>query len=148
MSARLLELLDDLDLVAADIGLISQIDVLDTAIIEDEVKDVVVVNLAGLVSGTVAGPIQIGFNEARPFLIGKLNIVEGLQLNVSTAEQKSAIGRRKSRPPCAASGERREGVARPEFPARSVGALMGELWRFFVPGFGRGDSCRHSFRGC
>src|SRR5690606_3946561 len=69
-------------------------------------------------------------------------------LNVSTAEQKSAIGRRKSRPPCAASGERREGVARPEFPARSVGALMGELWRFFVPGFGRGDSCRHSFRGC
>src|SRR5690606_21765480 len=64
------------------------------------------------------------------------NDVTNLQLlcdALSTAEQKSAIGRRKSRPPCAASGERREGVARPEFPARSVGALMGELWRFFVP---------------
>lgn len=67
---------------------------------------------------------------------------------VSTAEQNQAIGRRKSRPLGGAFGERREGVARPEFPARSVGALMGELWRFFVPGFGRGDSCRHSFRGC
>ena len=67
---------------------------------------------------------------------------------VSTAEQKSAIRRRKSRPLGAASGERREGVARPEFPASSVGDLTGERWRFFVPGFGQGDSCRHSSRGC
>lgn len=36
---------------------------------------------------------------------------------VSTAEQKSATGRRKTRPLKAASGERREGVARPEFSA-------------------------------
>lgn len=48
----------------------------------------------------------------------------------------------------AASGERREGVARPEFSARSVGDLIGEGWRFFVPGFARGDSCRRSSRGC
>ena len=39
---------------------------------------------------------------------------------VSTAEQNQANGRRKSRPLGAASGERREGVARPEFPACSV----------------------------
>ncbi|MFQ8434113.1 nuclear transport factor 2 family protein, partial [Amaricoccus sp. W119] len=36
---------------------------------------------------------------------------------VSTAEQNQAVGRRKSRPLGAASGERREGVARLEFPA-------------------------------
>ena len=48
----------------------------------------------------------------------------------------------------AASGERREGVARPEFSARSSGDLIGEGWRFFVPGFARGDSCRRSSRGC
>ncbi|MBX9451853.1 MAG: DUF4910 domain-containing protein [Mesorhizobium sp.] len=40
--------------------------------------------------------------------------------SVSTAEQNQATGRRKSRPLGAASGERREGVARPEFPACSV----------------------------
>ncbi|MFQ8433623.1 FAD-binding oxidoreductase, partial [Amaricoccus sp. W119] len=37
--------------------------------------------------------------------------------HVSTAEQNQAVGRRKSRPLGAASGERREGVARLEFPA-------------------------------
>lgn len=67
---------------------------------------------------------------------------------VSTAEQNQTIGRRKSRPPGAASGERREGVARPEFPTRSVGALMGEGWRLSGPGFGPTDSCHHSSRGC
>ena len=81
--ARLLELLDDLNFVAADIGLIDQIDVLDTAIIEDEVKDVVIMYFAGLVCGTVAGPIQIGLNEALPFLICELNVIEGLQLNAN-----------------------------------------------------------------
>ncbi|CAH1657212.1 hypothetical protein CHELA40_60004 [Chelatococcus asaccharovorans] len=43
------------------------------------------------------------------------------QRAVSTAEQNQATGRRKSRPLSGASGERREGVARPEFPACSVG---------------------------
>lgn len=40
-----------------------------SAIIDDEVKDVVVVDHAGLVSDTVAVPIQIGLNEAHPFRI-------------------------------------------------------------------------------
>jgi hypothetical protein len=67
---------------------------------------------------------------------------------VSTAEQNQAIGRRKSRPLGGAFGERREGVARPEFPECGVGVLMGWCRRLFGPCFARGDSCRHSSRGC
>lgn len=68
--------------------------------------------------------------------------------NVSTAEQNQVIGRRKSRPLGGAFGERREGVARPEFPECGVGVLMGWCRRLFGPCFARGDSCRHSSRGC
>ncbi|ADZ69485.1 FAD-dependent monooxygenase [Polymorphum gilvum] len=67
---------------------------------------------------------------------------------LSTAEQKSSIGRRKSRPPDAARGERREGVARPEFPACGVGDFLRGFSLPFGRGFERDDSCRRSSRGC
>lgn len=51
----LLELLDDLYLVAADVTLIDEIDVLNPAVIEDEIEDVVVMELAGFVRHAVAG---------------------------------------------------------------------------------------------
>ncbi|WP_085997580.1 GntR family transcriptional regulator [Polymorphum gilvum] len=68
--------------------------------------------------------------------------------DLSTAEQKSSIGRRKSRPPDAARGERREGVARPEFPACGVGDFLRGFSLPFGRGFERDDSCRRSSRGC
>jgi hypothetical protein len=75
---------------------------------------------------------------------------------VSTAVQNPAIGRRKSRPLGGASGERREGVTRPEFPACGVGDfcegfVAPRLLRISLPfgrGFGRDDSFRRSSRGC
>lgn len=67
---------------------------------------------------------------------------------VSTAEQNQAVGRRKSRPLGAASGERREGVARLEFPACGVGYFREGFSLPFGRGFGRDDSCRRSSRGC
>ena len=66
---------------------------------------------------------------------------------VSTAEQNQAIGRCKSRPLGAASWERREGVARPEFPACGVGDFCEGFSRPFGRGSGRDDSCRRSSRG-
>src|SRR5690606_28664724 len=68
-------------------------------------------------------------------------------IRLSTAEQNQAIGRRKSRPLGAAGVERREGVARPEFLACSVGVFVGVSLPF-GRGFGRDDSCRRSSRGC
>ena len=71
-----------------------------------------------------------------------------LLANVSTAEQNQAVGRRKSRPLGAASGERREGVARLEFPACGVGYFREGFSLPFGRGFGRDGSFRRSSRGC
>ena len=67
MITCLLELLDDLQLVTCHIALVEQVDVLDTAFVEDEIVDVIVMNLAGLVDDPVARTIEIGGNETRPF---------------------------------------------------------------------------------
>ncbi|HEY9554278.1 hypothetical protein, partial [Allosphingosinicella sp.] len=67
---------------------------------------------------------------------------------VSTAEQNPATRRRKSRPLGGASGERREGVARPEFPACGVGDFGEGFSLPFGRGFGRDGSFRRSSRGC
>ncbi|WP_139789226.1 hypothetical protein [Manganibacter manganicus] len=67
---------------------------------------------------------------------------------LSTAEQNQAIGRRKSRPLRAASGERREGVARPEFPACGVGDFCEGFSQPFGRGFERDGSYRRSSREC
>ncbi|OQM75608.1 hypothetical protein BFN67_17705 [Pseudaminobacter manganicus] len=67
---------------------------------------------------------------------------------MSTAEQNQAIGRRKSRPLRAASGERREGVARPEFPACGVGDFCEGFSQPFGRGFERDGSYRRSSREC
>jgi hypothetical protein len=49
---------------------------------------------------------------------------------------------------CATSGERREGVARPEFRACGVGDFREGFSLPFGRGFGRGGSFRRSSRGC
>src|SRR3546814_17473932 len=62
--------------------------------------------------------------------------------HLSTAEQNPATRRRKSRPLGGASGERREGVARPEFPACGVGDYGGGFSLPFVRGFVRAGGVR------
>ncbi|WP_137114003.1 LysR family transcriptional regulator [Mesorhizobium sp. GR13] len=71
-----------------------------------------------------------------------------LNARLSTAEQNPATRRRKSRPLGGASGERREGVARPEFPACGVGDFGEGFSLPFGRGFGRDGSFRRSSRGC
>ena len=103
-------------------------------------------------SALFAGNALLG---TAPFLILSIAIAawanatgaDNLIARVSTAEQNQAIGRRKSRPLGAAGVERREGVARPEFLACSVGVFVGVSLPF-GRGFGRDDSCRRSSRGC
>ena len=78
----------------------------------------------------------------------QLHIYPNEHLFLSTAEQNQAVGRRKSRPLGAASGERREGVARLEFPACGVGYFREGFSLPFGRGFGRDGSFRRSSRGC
>ena len=69
VGAGLLKLLDHLHLVAGDVLLVQQVDVLNAAIVKHEVVDIVILNLAGLLHDAVAGPVQPGFHKARPLTI-------------------------------------------------------------------------------
>ena len=81
MAACLLELADDLAGVSQHVLFIEQVDVLDMAIVKNEIVDVVIVDLAGLFHDVVARAIQVGFHEARPFGVGELDVVQCLQLD-------------------------------------------------------------------
>ncbi len=83
MCASLLELLDHLHLVAGDVFLVEQVDVLDVPVIENEVVDVVIVDLAGLIDDAFARFVEIGFDESQPFAIRELHVVQGLQLRAN-----------------------------------------------------------------
>jgi len=48
---------------------IKQINVLDSAIVEYEIVDMVVVDLAGFFDDAVAGLVQPGFRESRPLRV-------------------------------------------------------------------------------
>lgn len=50
------------------------------AVIEDEVVDVIIVDLAGLFQDVVARAVEVGLDEALPFGFGELDVVEGLEL--------------------------------------------------------------------
>ena len=69
MRPRLFELFDDLHFVAGNVALVEKVNVLDAAIVEYEIVDVIVMDLAGLVDDPVAWAVQIGDNETRPFRI-------------------------------------------------------------------------------
>ncbi len=81
-------------------------------------------------------------------LLHLYHLAEFKGVDMSTAEQNPATRRRKSRPLGGASGERREGVARPEFPACGVGDFGEGFSLPFGRGFGRDGSFRRSSRGC
>ena len=66
MSAGLLELFDHLHFVAHEILFIDQVDIFQPPIIEREVADIVDMNFAGLIEGTVARIVQILLTEASP----------------------------------------------------------------------------------
>jgi hypothetical protein len=87
LAAALLKLPDDLAGVAQHVLLIEQVDVLDVAVIKDEVVNVVIVDLAGLFQDVFARPIEVGLDETRPFGFGKLDVVEGLELRADVGEQ-------------------------------------------------------------
>ncbi len=103
---------------------------------------------------TVLDEKPLAENDAGERLAGMLRErglnAQSVSINaqVSTAEQNPATRRRKSRPLGGASGERREGVARPEFPACGVGDFGEGFSLPFGRGFGRDGSFRRSSRGC
>src|SRR5690554_5731634 len=86
MAASLLELLDHLQLVAGQVGLVHQVNILDTTIVKHEVVDIVIVDLAGLVDDALAGPVQIGFDKTQPFTVAKLHLVQDLQLHTHVGQ--------------------------------------------------------------
>ena len=74
MAARLLKLLDDLQLVVEHIFLIEQVNILNVATIEDEVVDVVVVDFSSLVRAIFTGRIEVLLDEALPGIFGQSTV--------------------------------------------------------------------------
>ncbi|WP_080920184.1 SDR family NAD(P)-dependent oxidoreductase [Manganibacter manganicus] len=114
----------------------------------DLLDDDAIAEFAGEVTGEVAPAALIsnaGWTRAET--LSSVSTA-ALDMEMSTAEQNQAIGRRKSRPLRAASGERREGVARPEFPACGVGDFCEGFSQPFGRGFERDGSYRRSSREC
>ena len=81
MGACLFKLLNDLQLVIANVRFVHQIDVLDTACIKNKIMDVIIMNFAGLVDQRIAGPVQVFGDKSRPFCICEGCVVEPLQLH-------------------------------------------------------------------
>ncbi|MNE74853.1 hypothetical protein D3C80_1709610 [compost metagenome] len=88
MCAGLLKLFDHLHFVAGNVLFVEQVDVLDMSVVKDEIVDVVVVNFARFISDTVAGSVQIGFQEPHPLTILKAYIVQGLQLLTGICQER------------------------------------------------------------
>ena len=60
--------------------------------VKDEVVHVVIVNLAGFFDNTVAWFIQPALYETAPFAVGKLHIIESLQLNAHVGKHCIRLG--------------------------------------------------------
>ena len=69
MCARLLKLVDNLHMVAGKVFLVQQINVFQTAVIESEIINMVVVDFAGFVGNIFRWPVQIFRQKPRPFAI-------------------------------------------------------------------------------
>ncbi len=78
MASRLLKLLNHLHFVTSNGLLVEQVDVFYMAIIKDKIEDIVAVHLASFIKNIVARCIQILLAKARPFGIGKLDLIQGL----------------------------------------------------------------------
>ena len=87
MAAGLFELPDHLQLVASQILFIQQLDVLDAAIVEHKIVDIVIVNLAGFIDAAFARFIEKSLHEAQPLAIGELHVVQRLKLRPHIGEQ-------------------------------------------------------------
>ena len=81
MGAVLFKLLDHLQFVARHVLLIDQIDVLDAPVVKNEVINVVIVDLAGLIDNAVAGPVQICVIKSLPFIIRERDNVQRFHLH-------------------------------------------------------------------
>ena len=65
----LLKLLDYLNLIASNVLLVEEANVLDATIVENEVVHIVIVNLAGFLDDSIARSIQPGLDKTQPFAI-------------------------------------------------------------------------------
>ena len=89
--ACLFKLLDDLHFIAKDVFSIQQIDILNTAIVEDEIMNIIIMNLAGLFNNAIAGLVHPGFHKATPFSLQELYIVKVLQLFPDISEHSLGV---------------------------------------------------------
>ena len=76
VTASLLKLFDHLHLVAGDVFLVQQVNVLDAPIVKNKVVNVIVVNLAGFLDDAVAGFVQKRFHKAKPLAISQLHAIQ------------------------------------------------------------------------
>ena len=86
--ARLLELRDDLQLIAPLVLLIDQADVTQVPIIVDEVIDIVIVELTRLGHGILTGLVEVFVHEALPLGLAKVDAIECLQLPPDVGQQQ------------------------------------------------------------
>ena len=91
MAAGLFKLLDYLHLVADNVLFIQQVYVFNSAIIKNEVMDIVIVDFAGFIDDAVAGLIEEGLNKSLPFTIKKRYVIERLQLFAHIGEHGSRV---------------------------------------------------------
>ena len=80
MAASLLKLLDHLNFVAGDVVFIQQINVLNATIVKDKVVNIVIVDFAGFIQNGVTRLIQISLHKTPPLTLGKLHVIQRLQL--------------------------------------------------------------------
>ena len=92
MAAALLKLADHLHLVAGDVGFIHQVDVLNAAIVEGEVVDIVIVQLAGFIHQAVTGPVQVFLHKPSPFPLAEFDLIERLQLGAYIGQHGIRLG--------------------------------------------------------
>ena len=85
--ALLLHLIDNLHLVAADILLIPEVDILDMPVIKDKVIDIVIVQLSRPINQTFTGLVQIFIQKPRPLRICKHHMIKAFHLSTEIAQQ-------------------------------------------------------------
>ena len=85
--ALLLHLIDNLHLVAADILLIPEIDILNMPVIKDKVVDIVIVQLSRPINQTFTGFIQIFIQKPHPLRICKDHLIKAFHLCTEIAQE-------------------------------------------------------------
>ena len=92
LRAGLLKLRNDLHLVARDLLLIYQINILNAPVVKNKIVDVIVVDLTGFIDEAITRFVQIFFRKTRPFRIRKSYVVESLELGAHVGEHGGGCG--------------------------------------------------------